>query len=156
MYILIMLKKVFPFQVTHQFLTQKLHLNRRLVYKIWQLLWMPLSELFNDVIYVLKSCDMNIFLNSRIRLLSAQLQLQWSVEQTINVYPPCHQSGRWRVLATHRTNYDNGRSRTIFCVTRRLLDTTTRTDRNLSKLYPSHIILVEIYFHMSNLVEIWV
>jgi len=31
--------------------------------------------------------------------LSAQLQLQWSVEQTINVYPPCHQSGRRRVLA---------------------------------------------------------
>jgi len=30
MYILTMLKKVFPFQVTHQFLTQKLHLNRSL------------------------------------------------------------------------------------------------------------------------------
>ena len=30
MYILTMLKKVFRFQVTHQFLTQKLHLNCKL------------------------------------------------------------------------------------------------------------------------------
>jgi len=30
MYILTMLKKVFPLQVTHQFLTQKLHLNHKL------------------------------------------------------------------------------------------------------------------------------
>jgi len=30
MYILTMLKNLFPFQVTHQFLTQKLHLNRKL------------------------------------------------------------------------------------------------------------------------------
>jgi len=30
MYILTTMKKVFPFQVTHQFLTQKLHLNRKL------------------------------------------------------------------------------------------------------------------------------
>ena len=51
-------------------------------------------------------CDMSIFLNSHTRLLSAQLQLQWSVEQTINVYPPCHQSQRRRVLAALITTAD--------------------------------------------------
>ena len=35
MYILTMLKKVFPFQVTYQFLTQKLHLNRKLPLQCW-------------------------------------------------------------------------------------------------------------------------
>ena len=52
-------------------------------------------------------CDMSIFLNSHTRLLSAQLQLQWSVEQTINVYPPCYQSGRRRVLAALITTADS-------------------------------------------------
>ena len=50
---------------------------------------------------------MSIFLNSHIRLLSAQLQLKWSVKQTINVYPPCHQSGRRRVLAALITTADD-------------------------------------------------
>jgi len=52
-------------------------------------------------------CDMSIFLNLHTRLLSAQLQLQWSVELTINVYPPCHQSGRRRVLTALITTADD-------------------------------------------------
>ena len=45
-------------------------------------------------------CDMSIFLNSHTRLLSAQRQLQWSIEQT------CHQSQRRRVLAALITTAD--------------------------------------------------